>query len=81
MKTPTPETIAAAAQCLRDGGLVAIPTETVYGLGADASNPQAVLRIFAAKGVRRTIRSSSTQPAPNPWNIGRGKCPKGRCGW
>lgn len=50
MKAPTPETIAAAAQCLRDGGLVAIPTETVYGLGADASNPAAVLRIFAAKG-------------------------------
>lgn len=50
MKQPTPETLAAAAQCLREGGLVAIPTETVYGLGADASNPQAVLRIFAAKG-------------------------------
>ncbi|MES0873653.1 L-threonylcarbamoyladenylate synthase [Sinimarinibacterium thermocellulolyticum] len=35
---------------LRDGGLVAFPTETVYGLGADARNPAAVARIFAAKG-------------------------------
>jgi L-threonylcarbamoyladenylate synthase len=39
-----------ALQLLRDGGLVAIPTETVYGLAADAENPSAVLRIFAAKG-------------------------------
>jgi L-threonylcarbamoyladenylate synthase len=35
---------------LKAGGLVAFPTETVYGLGADASNPEAVLKIFAAKG-------------------------------
>ncbi len=42
--------IQRAAQILRDGGLVAFPTETVYGLGADASNPDAVRRIFAAKG-------------------------------
>ena len=35
---------------LRAGGLVAFPTETVYGLGADASNPDAVAKIFAAKG-------------------------------
>ena len=35
---------------LRAGGLVAIPTETVYGLAADASNEAAVRRIFAAKG-------------------------------
>ncbi|MDT0166415.1 L-threonylcarbamoyladenylate synthase [Actinotalea sp. AC32] len=46
----TREEIAAAASTLRDGGLVAFPTETVYGLGADASNPAAVARIFAAKG-------------------------------
>ncbi len=38
-----------AARILRDGGLVAFPTETVYGLGADALNPQAVARIYAAK--------------------------------
>lgn len=41
--------IAEAATTLNDGGLVAFPTETVYGLGADARNDQAVARIFAAK--------------------------------
>ncbi len=41
--------IARAAQMLRAGGLVAFPTETVYGLGADASNPQAVARLYAVK--------------------------------
>ncbi|OGA39306.1 MAG: threonylcarbamoyl-AMP synthase [Betaproteobacteria bacterium RIFCSPLOWO2_12_FULL_62_13] len=39
-----------AVAILRAGGLVAFPTETVYGLGADASNPEAVKRVFAAKG-------------------------------
>jgi len=42
--------IAAAVAVLRRGGLVAFPTETVYGLGADAANPAAVGRIFAVKG-------------------------------
>lgn len=42
--------VAKAAQLLREGGLVAVPTETVYGLAADATNPEAVARIFAAKG-------------------------------
>lgn len=42
--------IQKAADFLRQGKLVAIPTETVYGLGADAKNPEAVKRIFAAKG-------------------------------
>jgi L-threonylcarbamoyladenylate synthase len=42
--------IDTAAHSLRDGGLVAFPTETVYGLGADATNPVAVARLFAAKG-------------------------------
>jgi L-threonylcarbamoyladenylate synthase len=42
--------IAAAARCLRVGGLVAFPTETVYGLGADAANARAVAGIYAAKG-------------------------------
>ncbi|NQU62378.1 MAG: threonylcarbamoyl-AMP synthase [Rhodospirillales bacterium] len=46
--------IADAAKILRDGGLVAFPTETVYGLGADATNDDAVARIFAAKGRPRT---------------------------
>jgi L-threonylcarbamoyladenylate synthase len=42
--------IDRAASVLRDGGLVAFPTETVYGLGADAERPEAVARIFSAKG-------------------------------
>ncbi len=42
--------VSRAAELLRAGELVAFPTETVYGLGADASNPRAVARIFAAKG-------------------------------
>src|SRR5437868_10290243 len=40
----------AAVRCLRDGGLVAFPTETVYGLGADAGNGAAIARLYAAKG-------------------------------
>jgi L-threonylcarbamoyladenylate synthase len=42
--------IHAAARILEQGGLVAFPTETVYGLGADAENPAAVARIYGAKG-------------------------------
>ncbi len=42
--------IEDAVEALRRGELVAFPTETVYGLGADAANPQAVARVFAAKG-------------------------------
>lgn len=42
--------IAAAVQRLRQGELVCFPTETVYGLGADAGNPDAVAKIFALKG-------------------------------
>lgn len=44
------EDVAAAAAILRRGGLLGIPTETVYGLGADGLNPEAVRRIFEAKG-------------------------------
>jgi L-threonylcarbamoyladenylate synthase len=56
---PCPETpilpasdaaIAAAARCLADGGLVGFPTETVYGLGADAGHPDAIARLYRAKG-------------------------------
>jgi L-threonylcarbamoyladenylate synthase len=53
---PDPATIARAAELLRAGRLVAFPTETVYGLGANALDPAAVARIFAAKG----------RPAYNP---------------
>ena len=53
---PDPAAIAEAADLLRRGGLVAFPTETVYGLGACALDAAAVGRIFAAKG----------RPANNP---------------
>lgn len=53
---PDPAVIAQAARILREGGLVAFPTETVYGLGAHALDPRAVRGIFAAKG----------RPADNP---------------
>jgi L-threonylcarbamoyladenylate synthase len=46
----SPEAIAAAAAALRGGALVAFPTETVYGLGADATNARAVAAVFAVKG-------------------------------
>jgi L-threonylcarbamoyladenylate synthase len=42
--------VADAARSLRDGGLVAFPTETVYGLGADAANAAAIARLYEAKG-------------------------------
>src|SRR5918998_1169820 len=54
--SPTAQAIAEAARALRQGGLVAFPTETVYGLGADALEERAVQKIFAAKG----------RPANNP---------------
>jgi L-threonylcarbamoyladenylate synthase len=47
---PASAEIERAAAILRAGGLVAFPTETVYGLGADAANPAAVAKIFAVKG-------------------------------
>jgi L-threonylcarbamoyladenylate synthase len=46
---PDVEKIQIAAEIIRKGGLVAFPTETVYGLGADALNPEAVLALFEAK--------------------------------
>lgn len=49
-RSPDPSIIERAADVLRRGGLVAFPTETVYGLGADALAPRAVMKIFAAKG-------------------------------
>jgi L-threonylcarbamoyladenylate synthase len=55
-RQPNPEVLAEAAEVLRRGGLVALPTETVYGLGANALDPAAVARVFAAKG----------RPADNP---------------
>ncbi len=52
----SPQAIEKAALLLKKGGLVAFPTETVYGLGANATNPEAVRKIFQAKG----------RPADNP---------------
>jgi L-threonylcarbamoyladenylate synthase len=49
ISSPTPDALALAARLLRAGELVAFPTETVYGLGADARNEHAVRAIFAAK--------------------------------
>src|SRR5580704_5295640 len=46
----TEAAVAAAARCLAEGGLVAFPTETVYGLGADATDPAAIARLYQAKG-------------------------------
>ena len=46
----TADSLAQAAQLLKDGGLVALPTETVYGIGADATNQSAVARIYKVKG-------------------------------
>jgi len=47
---PTPKTVELAAELLRDGKLVAFPTETVYGLGADATRNDAVAAVYAVKG-------------------------------
>ena len=49
---PSPQAITTAVSILRQGGLVAFPTDTLYALGADASNTLAVRRVFAAKGRR-----------------------------
>ena len=48
--------LEAAVEALRDGELVAFPTETVYGLGANANNPAAVRKIFEPRAGRRRIR-------------------------
>lgn len=52
------EKLSHALQVLKDGGLVAFPTDTVYGLGAMAFNPQAIVRLYQAKG------RSSDNPIP-----------------
>lgn len=59
--------MSQAAQAIRDGGLVAFPTETVYGLGANALDEEAVLSIFRAKGRPLTdpliVHTESTESA------------------
>ncbi|MDE2485392.1 MAG: threonylcarbamoyl-AMP synthase [candidate division NC10 bacterium] len=49
-QAPSSRAVARAASVLRNDGLVAFPTDTLYALGADASNPLAIRRVFAAKG-------------------------------
>lgn len=56
LENPEPDVVRRAAEILRAGGLVAFPTETVYGLGANGLDAAAVGRIFEAKG----------RPATNP---------------
>ena len=75
---PDPEVIREAGGILRAGGLVAFPTETVYGLGADALNEEAAKKIYAAKG----------RPSDNPLIIHithryrhRSSCRLHRAGW
>jgi L-threonylcarbamoyladenylate synthase len=48
--TVTQEALAEATRCLKTGGLVAFPTETVYGLGTDATNGKSIARLYDAKG-------------------------------
>jgi L-threonylcarbamoyladenylate synthase len=50
ISNPTQDDIKKAAKALKDGHLVAFPTETVYGIGADATNEKAVSRIYSVKG-------------------------------
>ncbi|MCQ4636739.1 L-threonylcarbamoyladenylate synthase [Anaerovorax odorimutans] len=62
-KILTEKDIKLAAQIIKDGGLVAFPTETVYGLGADALNEEAVGRVYEAKG----------RPSDNPMIVHVGR--------
>ena len=69
---PDPAAIARAAQVLRAGGLVAFPTETVYGLGARADSDEAVRGVFAAKGrpsfnplIAHVASADHAQPTPH----------------
>src|SRR5262245_3000630 len=71
---PDPSAIERAAGVIRAGGLVAFPTETVYGLGANALDAKAVERIFEAKG----------RPAKNPIIVHACDVPSARrltCDW
>lgn len=68
------QAIAEAAVMLKNGKTVAFPTETVYGLGADARNPDAVAKIFQAKGrpsdnplIVHIASSSQLLPLVEPW--------------
>lgn len=84
---PDPHVVEEAARVLRGGGLVIIPTETVYGIAADAGNPAAVARLRAAKGRPETkplpvmaaspddVRRLSHNPPPEAWSLARALWP------
>ena len=67
------EDFAEAAQLLRDGELVAFPTETVYGLGGDALDPDASRRIYAAKGRPSDNPRRRFRRAHGSWRTGFGR--------
>jgi L-threonylcarbamoyladenylate synthase len=74
--SPDPGVIGRAAQVIRDGGLVAFPTETVYGLGANALEARAVAGIFAAKGrppnnplIVHVARTEQAIPLVREWPV------------
>jgi len=73
---PEPQKIHRAAEIIKTGGLVAFPTETVYGLGADALNPAAVRRLFEAK--KRPLDNPPIVHVADPMEISRlvAKVPK-----
>lgn len=68
-ENPDPAKIKTAAQIIRRGGLVAFPTETVYGLGADALNGAAVLALFEAK--KRPLDNPPIVHVADPAEVGR----------
>ena len=65
-----PEIMKEAGDIIRAGGLVAFPTETVYGLGGDALNPRSSMKIDAAKGCpadnRKIVHSQGTSLGQSP---------------
>ena len=76
LKAASADVIAEGAQILRNGGLVSFPTETVYGLGGDATQGAAVARIFAAKG-RPSFNPLIVHVADRTWAAGLAE-PDGR---
>lgn len=73
--------IVSATKVLQAGGVVAFPTETVYGLGADVSNALAVNRIFEIKGRPQTIHSLFIFLIYLTFNTGRRKYQKQLGNW
>ncbi|MGE0850140.1 MAG: L-threonylcarbamoyladenylate synthase [Hyphomicrobiaceae bacterium] len=75
IRAATREAIEVAGLALREGALVAFPTETVYGLGADATNGRAVAAIFAAKGRPRfnplIVHAADTEVAARHGRLGK----------